>query len=104
MRNVKPELYKGFNPWDRVCEPEALRSLLNAVGLDQIIIHAEAGSQPIDTPDDWWPIVMGSGYRGTLEQLSPAEREQVKQEKLHFIRAENIGAVEANVLYSQAFV
>src|SRR4026208_395205 len=26
VRNVRPELYKGFNPWDRVCEVSALRS------------------------------------------------------------------------------
>ena len=104
IRDVKPELYKGFNPWDRICEIDALRSLLNAAGLDQIVVHAETGSQPIDSPDDWWPMVMGSGYRGTLEQLSAAQRERVKEENLAFIRAENIRSVEANVLYAQAFV
>jgi hypothetical protein len=49
-------------------------------------------------------MVMGSGYRGTLEQLSPAQREQVKKENLDFIRAEKMRSVETNVLYAQAFV
>jgi ubiquinone/menaquinone biosynthesis C-methylase UbiE len=104
VRDVKPELYKGFNPWDRICEVEMLRSVLTAAGLKQIEVEAEHGSQPLDAPEDWWPMVMGSGYRGTLEQLSPDQREQVKKENLSFIRAENIRSIEANVLYAQAFV
>lgn len=104
VRKVKPELYKGFNPWDRICEPEALRSLLSVAELKGIDVEAENGSQPIDAPEDWWPMVMGSGYRGTLDQLSRTEREQVKEENFSFIRAENIRSVEANVLYAKGFV
>ena len=102
VRNVKPELYKGFNPWDRICEVDALRSLLEAAGLNTIRVVAEADSQPVNAPEDWWPMVLGSGYRGTIQQLSPAERERVKTENLDFIRRENIRSIEANVLYAQA--
>ncbi|MFY9554110.1 MAG: methyltransferase domain-containing protein [Blastocatellia bacterium] len=28
VRDVRPDLYKGFNPWDRVCDVESLRSIL----------------------------------------------------------------------------
>ena len=87
---------------DRICEVEVLRALLNAAGLQQVEVHAESDSQLLDTPEDWWPTVMGSGYRGTLEQLSDAQREHVKNENLAFIRKENICAVEANVLYAIA--
>jgi hypothetical protein len=47
-------------------------------------------------------MVMGSGYRGTVQQLNAAEQEQVKAESLDFIRSENIRSIEANVLYAQA--
>jgi hypothetical protein len=47
-------------------------------------------------------MVMGSGYRGTIQQLNAAEQEQVKAESVDFIRRENIHSVEANVLYAQA--
>jgi len=63
-------------------------------------VVAEADSQPIHSPDDWWAMVLGSGYRGTIDQLSPAEREQVRAENLDFIRREAIGSVEANVIYA----
>jgi ubiquinone/menaquinone biosynthesis C-methylase UbiE len=102
VRNVRPELYKGFNPWDRVCEVSALRSLLEASGLKGIDVVAESDSQPVNSPEDWWPMVMGSGYRGTIQQLNAAEQEQVKAESLDFIRSENIRSIEANVLYAQA--
>jgi hypothetical protein len=47
---------------------------------------------------------MGSGYRGTLDQLTPAEQKQVRAENIDFIRRENIRSVEANVLYSLASI
>jgi hypothetical protein len=47
-------------------------------------------------------MVMGSGYRGTIDLLSAGESEQVRSENVDFIRRENIRAVEANVLYGQA--
>jgi SAM-dependent methyltransferase len=104
VRNVRPELYKGFNPWDRICEVNALRALLEAAELKDIDVVAEMDSQPVNSPEDWWPMVMGSGYRGTLDQLTPAEQKQVRAENIDFIRRENIRSVEANVLYSLASI
>jgi hypothetical protein len=101
VRNVRPDLYKGFNPWDRICEPDALRSLLSSAGLIDIDVVPESDSQPIDSPEDWWPMVLGSGYRGTLDQLSDSEREQVARENLDFIRREGLRSVETNVVYGQ---
>lgn len=99
VRNVRPDLYKGFNPWDRICEVDALRSLMESVTVDVEVVP-EADSQPINSPDDWWAMVLGSGYRGTVDQLSPAEREQVRAENIDFIRREAIRSVEANVMYA----
>lgn len=99
IRNVRPELYKGFNPWDRICEVDALRSLLTTAGLRDVEVVAETGSQEITSADDWWAKVLGSGYRGTVEQLSVAERERVRAENAAFIEREQIRSVAANVLY-----
>ena len=56
----------------------------------------------IRSPEDWWTIVLGSGYRGTVEQLNLAERQKVKEANLAFIQDENISAVETNALYALA--
>ncbi len=99
---VRPELYKGFNPWDRIADPGSLRAMLEEGGIRDVQVVSETGVHALRSPEDWWTAVLGSGYRGTLEQLEPAEREQVRQANLAFIRANGVTAVEANVLYATA--
>lgn len=102
VRAIRPDLYKGFNPWDRICEADALRSLLATAGLQNIQIIAEADAQPVGSFEEWWAAVLGSGYRGTVDQLSTTERERVETESRDFIRREKIRSIEANVLYALA--
>jgi ubiquinone/menaquinone biosynthesis C-methylase UbiE len=102
VRQVRPDLYKGFNPWDRICEVDQLRALLNAAGLPDSQIVAESDSQPINSPDDWWAMILGSGYRGTVDQLSAAEREQVRIENFDFIQQNSVRSLESNVVYAIA--
>jgi ubiquinone/menaquinone biosynthesis C-methylase UbiE len=102
IKNVRPDLYKGFNPWDRIDNPASLRKILDEAGVASPEIIAENRLHPIKSPEDWWTIVLGSGYRGTIEQLNPMERQRVKEANLAFIRDEKISAVETNVLYALA--
>src|SRR5262245_23882412 len=102
IKDVRPDLYKGFNPWDRIDDPAGLRKILDEAGVASPEIIAENRLHPIKSPEDWWTIVLGSGYRGTIEQLNPAERQKVKEANLAFIRDEKISAVETNVLYALA--
>jgi len=102
VKNVRPDLYKSFNPWDRINDPAGLRKIFDEAGVASPKITAENRLHPISSADDWWAIVLGSGYRGTIEVLTQAEREKVKQANLAFIRDENISAVETNVLYAVA--
>ena len=99
---VRPALYKGFNPWDRISDPAALRAMLEAGGVRNVRVVSETGVHSLRSAEDWWAAVLGSGYRGTLEQLEPAEREQVRAANLASIRANGVAAVEANVLYATA--
>ena len=102
VRNTQPDLYKGFNPWDRISEVDDLRALLSAAGFKDFEVVAEIGSQPVNSPEDWWAMIMGSGYRGTVEQLDPESRERVRKENLDFIQRAAIKSVEANVVYATA--
>ena len=47
-------------------------------------------------------MVIGSGYRGPVDQLTPEQREQVRSENLEFIRGASLRSVEANVVYATA--
>jgi ubiquinone/menaquinone biosynthesis C-methylase UbiE len=102
VRDVRPDLYKGFNPWDRVCDPPAVRRLLAEGGVEQAEVVAEAGAHPIPSPEAWWAAVLGTGYRGTLEQLDAGAREHVRRANLDYIRSSGIRSVEVNVVYAVA--
>jgi hypothetical protein len=102
IREVRPDFYKGFNPWNRICEPQALSELLREGGIEHAEVIAEAGEHPIPSPEAWWSAVLGSGYRGTLEQLAPEDRETVRTANLSYIRESAIRSVQANVLYAIA--
>ena len=102
VRSVRPDLYKGFNPWDRISEPEAVRSLLTAAGLEKVEAVAESDAQPVNSPEDWWAMIMGSGYRGTVEQLDRTAQEAVRLENLDFIHRTSLRSLESNVVYATA--
>jgi ubiquinone/menaquinone biosynthesis C-methylase UbiE len=102
IKDIRPDLYKGFNPWDRINDPAGLRKTLDEGGVESPNIIAENRLHPIKSPEDWWTIVLGSGYRGTIEQLTLAERQEVKKANLAFIHDKNISAVETNALYALA--
>lgn len=102
IRAVRPDLHKGFNPWDRIGEPAALLALLREAGVEGAEAVAEAGEHNLPTPEAWWSAVLGSGYRGTVDQLDAAARERVRAANLDFIRRRAIRSVEANVVYATA--
>lgn len=47
-------------------------------------------------------MVLGTGYRGTIEQLDLAGRDRVRADCLHFIETARVRSVEANVVYAVA--
>ena len=98
----RPDLYREFNPWDRIAEPEALSRLFAESGVQGVEVEAEEGFHPIPTPEDWWTVVMGSGYRGTVEALDPESRVRVRERTLRALAATGAREVETNVVYAVA--
>jgi ubiquinone/menaquinone biosynthesis C-methylase UbiE len=102
IRKVRPDLYKGFNPWDRISDPESLIGLFHEAGIQTAEATAEAGEHPIPSAEAWWSAVLGSGYRGTLEQLDANALEKVRVANFNSIHESEIRSVEANVVYAVA--
>jgi ubiquinone/menaquinone biosynthesis C-methylase UbiE len=98
----RPDLHHGFNPWDRISEPDGLRAMLAKANVFNVDILAEAGTHPLNLPDDWWKIAMGSGYRGTLEQLDITTLDRVRQGNLSRLVEDQVTAIETNVIYAVA--
>jgi ubiquinone/menaquinone biosynthesis C-methylase UbiE len=102
VRGERPDLHKGFNPWDAITEPAALEQLVSAAGVNHVQVVQESGTHALPSPSAWWALVMGSGYRGTLDQLSTDARGRIKTHNLRSLAASGVTAVEANVLYAVA--
>ncbi|MCK9608307.1 MAG: class I SAM-dependent methyltransferase [Methylomonas sp.] len=102
VRDVRPDLYKGFNPWDRISEHSTLSAILNEGGVTKPWVMAEDATHPLASAEDWWTTLLGSGYRGTIEQLEPEMVEYVRQANLAFIANTRLQAVQANVIYAVA--
>lgn len=102
VRAVRPELYKSFNPWDRISTPEVVVTLMSEAGVTNATAKAEEGMHPLQTPEDWWTIVRGSGYRGVIDKLSTSEQESVRTRVLREVSARGIERVETNVVYALA--
>ncbi len=99
----RPDLCRSFNPWDRIDSVAGVRALLAQGGIaGRSEVVAEEGRHLIGSPADGWALVLGSGYRGTLEQLSAQDRARVRAECERFVLAEGVKAVEANVVYAVA--
>jgi hypothetical protein len=69
---------------------------------DELWIVPEAGSQPLHSPEDFWTVALGSGYRGTIDQLDPEARERVRGVVLSGLREQKVAAIETNIIYAVA--
>ena len=97
-----PELHSAFTPWERITTVEAVRDLMTSAGVSAPEVEAEAGSQPLKTVDDWWTVVMGSGYRWTVDQMSDETAQLVREDNLRQLRNDNVTSFETNVIYAKA--
>lgn len=102
INTVRPDLQGGFKPWERIADTAGLKAMLAEAGVDTDQISHQSGSHPLHDPEDWWKIAMGSGYRGTLDQLDSLEFEQVFKINMAQLQQAGINAIATNVIYSLA--
>jgi ubiquinone/menaquinone biosynthesis C-methylase UbiE len=94
--------FGGFNPWDRVTTVEAVRDLLISAGVADPKVEAEASQQPLRTVDDWWTVVIGSGFVWTVEQMGAETAKRVRDDNLNSLLARAAAFIETNAIYAVA--
>jgi len=99
---VAPLLYKAFNPWDEITTTAALAELLARAGAAQPAVVAVPGRHHLDHPDQFWDIALGTGYRGTVEALSPEQRGSVRERLLARLRAARVTTLRTDVVFGTA--
>jgi ubiquinone/menaquinone biosynthesis C-methylase UbiE len=102
VRELSPALFKAFNPWDEITTPGALRALFDRAGIDGADVHAVGGEHGLERPEDFWHIVLGSGYRATVDALEPHPRRVLHDSLLGRLRAGHVTAVRTDVVYGVA--
>jgi ubiquinone/menaquinone biosynthesis C-methylase UbiE len=102
VQRYRPDLVPASSPWARVTSPGALHQLLVESGIADVQIVAEDGSQELLKPEDWWTVVLGSGYRWTVEQMDANTAACVREANLQTLRHNHVKSFETNVLYATA--
>ena len=101
--HAPPDLhFGGFNPWDRITTVAAVQDLLLSAGVLNSTVETEASRQPLRTADDWWTIVIGSGFVWTVNQLGIEAAERVRGDNLTRLRAQRAASIETNAIYAIA--
>ena len=102
VRREDAELFKSIKPWNKIVAPDPLRAFLIECGVTDPDVVAEPGIHPLETPEDWWTIILGSGYRSTVDALPPPRREKVRVATVEAVGRERIREIRADVVYAIA--
>ncbi|WP_203932107.1 hypothetical protein [Virgisporangium ochraceum] len=95
-------LVGAFRPWTRLTDPAALTRLFHDGGAATPTVEAEDGTHPLADPDDWWKIVLGTGYRATVERLGAAAARRVRAASVGHLRSHGVAELRTNVVYARA--
>ena len=102
VRDVRPDLLRAFNPWDRLTDPDAVRQLLLSAGALDVHVEAVEATHQLSTPADFWKIVLGSGYRGTIEAMTQLEQHTLRTRVVDELMTKNSTDLIVNVIYALA--
>lgn len=87
-----------ISPASLLATPEALTAVHLEAGLPAPEIVRESWRMPLETPEAFWPVIMGTSNRGVFEALPEDARVRVKQTTIARLRAEGVDAVDMDAL------
>jgi ubiquinone/menaquinone biosynthesis C-methylase UbiE len=98
----RPDLVGAFHPWTRVTQATALAQLFHDGGAAIPTVEAEPGTHPLASPEDWWTVVLGTGYRATVQQLDAAAAQRVRDASVAWLRRQDVRELQTSVVYARA--
>jgi hypothetical protein len=82
--------------------PGALIELFSRGGVPGATAEAVSGRHHLDQPDGFWDVVLGSGYRATVDALSRDQQDRVRELLLRRLRADDITILCTDVVFGTA--
>jgi ubiquinone/menaquinone biosynthesis C-methylase UbiE len=77
VRELAPAV-EVLEPWRRTEDAAVLSDIFETAGIDGVTIETRDDRLPLPSPDDWWRIVMGSGFRRTVATLDEAVARELR--------------------------
>ena len=103
VRELQPALFKAFNPWDEITTAPALADLLARGGIGHPAVEATTGEHhELERADDFWDIVLGSGYRATVDALGDEQRQRLRERVVGELRSRGVTRVRNDVVFGSA--
>jgi ubiquinone/menaquinone biosynthesis C-methylase UbiE len=102
VRAIDPALFKAYNPWDDIATAEALIALHERARIPDARAEAVAGQHDLGSPARFWDVVLGTGYRATIDALSLDQQDLVRQQVVTDLAARGITTIRTNVVFGVA--
>jgi ubiquinone/menaquinone biosynthesis C-methylase UbiE len=102
IRAFEPSLFKAFNPWDEITTQQALEDLYSRAGTAPATTLAVPGQHHLDSPGAFWDIVLGSGYRATIDALNQEQCDRVRERLLGELWTRKIATLRTDVVFGTA--
>lgn len=103
VRQLEPRLFRAFNPWDEITTAPALAELLERGGISAPTVEATEGEHhKLQCADAFWDVVLGSGYRGTVDAFGEKQREELRKRVIGELHARDITMLRNDVVFGTA--
>ena len=100
----RSDLVLDADPWERATDTTTVAAILAEAGIPEAstTVMPAFDRWPLRTPRDWWSIVMGTGLRWTVDQLTEEQATHVRQTTLEHALRQPVDWITCNVLYARA--
>jgi SAM-dependent methyltransferase len=103
VRDLEPALFRAFNPWDEITTAPALAALLARGGVTVAKIESTEGeTHQLATPGAFWDVVLGSGYRATVDSLAVNQRAELRRRVVAELSAKGVTRLCNDVVFATA--
>jgi SAM-dependent methyltransferase len=99
---LRPELRRAYNPWDKLTDLHAVRELFTGAGAGPALVEEVTATHPLRSAEDLWTIVLGTGYRATVDAMTDEQRQLLHARVVQEVTRLKITEVQTNVIYAVA--
>jgi ubiquinone/menaquinone biosynthesis C-methylase UbiE len=82
----------------RLDTPEKLAAVFEEAGLPPPVIERDRWVMPLASPEDFWPVILGTSNRATLERLSRSAQLRVRASVIERLRTARVRSTAMDTL------